>query len=161
MPRSEFKSWPKNDLVREVERLRAILKEHADAPGDAPAQDGGNLVDVPGDPFARGGVVLDTRNAVLLAEVDVCLVDTKRDEPPRLALLLQGRINFREEHARQLYLMNEDGAAAIVTQLLALARRIGPEFEARFVERLQELEELGPGPDGREMDGKTDEGRAA
>jgi hypothetical protein len=136
----ELKSWSKRNLIREVERLRAILKEHAESKGDKPIADGGDLVDVAGDPYARGGVVLDARNAILMDHVDVSLIDTKREgEQLALALLLQGRMNFREDRAQQLYLINEDGAAAIVTELLGLAHRIGPAFERRFRERLEAL----------------------
>lgn len=135
----ELKSWSKRQLIREVERLRAITREHAESRGDEPIADGGDLVDVAGDPHARGGVILDARNAILLDHVDVSLIDTKRDEALALALLLQGRINFRDDRAQQLYLLNEDGAAAIVTQLLGLAQRIGPEFERRFTERIEAL----------------------
>jgi hypothetical protein len=54
-------------------------------------------------------------------------------------MLLEGRINKTTDRARNLYLMNEDGAAALVTELIALAHRIGPEFGARFTARLEHL----------------------
>lgn len=95
------------------------------------------MVDPIGDPHARGNVILDVRKSVLLDKVDVCLVDTMRDEPPRLAMLLGGRVNHQQHRAQQLYLFNEDGAAGIVSELVALATRIGPEFAARLAERLE------------------------
>src|SRR5689334_2417829 len=105
-------------------------------PINDPRKLGGRMVDVAGDPLARGGVVLDLTNAVLMDNVDVCLVDAVRggvvDERPRLALSLGGRINKTSDRAEVLYLFDEDGAAAIVSQLLGLAVRIGPEFAERF-----------------------------
>ncbi|ACX71163.1 hypothetical protein pZL12.86 [Streptomyces phage ZL12] len=62
-----------------------------------------------------------------------------RSGGPVLAMLLEGRINKSPDRARNLYLMNEDGAAAIVTELMALANRISPEFGDRFVARIQHL----------------------
>src|SRR5688572_26756051 len=137
MARGELKGWSKNELIREVERLRAVTREHAEQLGDEPARDGGSMVDVAGDPHARGGVLLDVRNAVLVDAVDVCLVDSKSDtDPIHLALQLAGRINTRDDRATHLYLLNEDGAAGIVSELVALATRIGPEFATRLMARL-------------------------
>lgn len=108
-----------------------------------PRKLGGRIVDVAGDPLAKGGVVIDTRDAVLLETVDVCLVDAvrggRREERPLLALELGGRINKTSDEARILYLFDEDGAAAIVTELLGLAVRIGPDFAARFIARTEEV----------------------
>lgn len=134
----DLKSWSKNDLVREVRRLRAVTREHAEQVGDDPDRPGGSMVDVAGDPQARGGVILDARNGVLLENIDVCLVDSKRDtDPIFLAMQLAGRINTRQQRATHLYLFDEDGAAAIVSELVALATRIGPEFAARLIARLE------------------------
>lgn len=146
VPPPELKSWSKRNLIREVERLRAIAKEHAETKGDEPIREGGDMVDVAGDPHARGGVILDARNAILLDHTDVSLIDTKRegDEQLAIALLLQGRVNFSHDRAQQLYLLNEDGAAAIITELHGLMDRAGPEFAARFTQRLQERWEAMP-----------------
>lgn len=139
-PPAELKGWSKNNLIREVERLRAVLYEHADTPGDEPTVDGGDLVDPIGDPHARGNVLIDVRKAVLLDTINVSLVDTKRqDDPPHLAMLLAGRRNYADHRVQQLYLLNEDGAAGIVSELVALATRIGPEFAARLIARLETM----------------------
>jgi hypothetical protein len=98
-PPPELKSWPKRQLIREVERLRAITREHAETKGDEPIADGGDLVDVAGDPHARGSVILDARNAILLDATDVSLIDTKRDGDEQLALADHWR-EVAEEHAR-------------------------------------------------------------
>ncbi|MFE7485523.1 hypothetical protein [Streptomyces sp. NPDC057552] len=102
-----------------------------------PRKSGGDIVG-PGGPQDRHGVILDDRNAVLLDHSTVTLVET-RSGSPVLAMLLEGRINKSPDLARNLYLMNEDGAAAIVTELMALANRISPEFGDRFAARIQHL----------------------
>lgn len=102
-----------------------------------PRKTGGDIAG-PGGPHDRNAVVIDTTNAVLLDSSDVCLVETSNGTPA-LALLLEGRINKTTDRARNLYLLNEDGAAALVTELLALAHRIGPEFADRFTARLEHL----------------------
>lgn len=136
IPPENLMDWPKGQLVREVQRLRAIVFEHARSRGDAPRSDGGAIVD---DPHARGGAILDARNAILMDQVDVSLVDAQRDEGPVVALALAGRITMRPERATQLYLFGVDGAAAIVTELIGLAERAGPRFAHRVAERLDEM----------------------
>lgn len=142
--RNELKGWSKNDLIREVEKLRAILYEHAEDAGTEPTAQPGTMVDVAGDPYARGGVVFDMRNAVLLESVDVAIVDTvRKDQPigenPVLTMTLEGRVNKRTERAETLYVFDVDGAAAIVSQLFGLSVRIGPEFATLLQERLAAL----------------------
>lgn len=103
-----------------------------------PRKSGGDIVG-PGGPRDRYGVILDDRNAVLLDHSTVTLVETAGQTTPILALLLEGRINKTTDRARNLYLMNEDGAAALVSELVALAQRIGPEFGERFMARVLDL----------------------
>lgn len=107
-----------------------------------PRQLGGSIVG-PGGPFDENAVVLDTRNAVLMEHVNVSLVGAVRGgqvaERPTLAMALEGRINKSSDRAEVLYLFDEDGAAAIVSQLVGLAVRIGPEFAARLMARLEGL----------------------
>lgn len=98
-------------------------------------------------------VLLDTERAVLLDGMEVCMVGTmagvvdarQRGEQVsiRLAMRLDGRVNKSTDRASVLFLMDEDGAAAIVTELVALASRMGPEFAERFQERLNTLAEEG------------------
>jgi hypothetical protein len=102
-----------------------------------PRKTGGNIAG-PGGPHDHNAVIVDTTDAVLLDSSDVCLVETGSGEVV-LSMLLEGRINKTTDRARNLYLMNEDGAAALVTELIALAHRIGPEFGHRFTARLQHL----------------------
>lgn len=103
-----------------------------------PRKTGGDIAG-PGGPHDRNAVILDTTDAVLLDHSTVTLVETPNHTAPVLAMLLEGRINKTTDRARNLYLLNEDGAAALVTELIALAHRIGPEFGHRFTERLQHL----------------------
>ncbi|WP_030757698.1 hypothetical protein [Streptomyces sp. NRRL F-5135] len=102
-----------------------------------PRKTGGDIVG-PGGPHDRHGVILDDWGAVLLDHSTVTLVETRGGQTV-LALLLEGRVNKSPDRARNLYLMNEDGAAALVTELIALAHRIGPEFGQRFTKRITYL----------------------
>lgn len=102
-----------------------------------PRKTGGDIAG-PGGPHDRNSVIVDTANAVLLDASTVTEVETTTGTPA-LAMLLEGRIAHTTERARTLYLMNEDGAAALVTELIALAHRMGPAFGHRFTARLQHL----------------------
>ncbi|MFF6847083.1 hypothetical protein [Streptomyces antimycoticus] len=102
-----------------------------------PRKTGGDIAG-PGGPHDRNAVLFDTTNAVLLDSSDVCLMETANGSVV-MAMLLEGRINKTTDRARNLYLINEDGAAALVTELIALAHRIGPEFGERFTARLDHL----------------------
>jgi len=102
-----------------------------------PRKTGGDIAG-PGGPHDRNSVIVDTTNAVILDASTVTQVETLTGTPA-LAVLLEGRIARTSDRARNLYLMNEDGAAALVTELIALAHRMGPEFGHRFTARLQHL----------------------
>lgn len=140
-PPPDLEQWSKRQLIREVERLRAILHEHADRRHDDAPDRSGGFVDVAGDPFARGGAVLDTRGAVLMETVDVVLVDTAPALPGPAALMLTlgGRVNMERRHSSVAYLMPTDGAAAICSQLVGLAQRAGGNFRTEFRARIQAL----------------------
>lgn len=103
-----------------------------------PRKSGGDIAG-PGGPHDANSVIIDTTDAVLLDHSVVTLMGSPNNPKPYLAMLLEGRINKTTDRARNLYLMNEDGAAALVTELLALAHRIGPEFGQRFTARLKHL----------------------
>lgn len=129
-PPDDLKRWSKNALVRELTRLRALLREHGALVGDDPrehATDGNAVVDVAGDPYAQDGVLLDMRRSVLLDSVDVSLVDTKAPGGSQVVcvLVLGGRVNYSPDEVQHAYLLSADGAAALVVELLALARRAG------------------------------------
>jgi hypothetical protein len=135
--------WPKGELAKEVARLRAVLHEFSTRDHAEP-RSGGDSVDVAGDPYARGGVVMDTRGAVLMDANEVILVDLKRpDDPPAMALIIEGRVNLKAERVKQMYLFGTDGAAGLVTEIIGLAQRAGgrfaTEFLALFDQRMNEL----------------------
>lgn len=134
-PPDDPKDWSKNELVREVRRLRAVMREHAEQVN--PSHSGGGVVDVAGDPHAKGGTIIDARGAVLLDNTEVVLVDTKRDEAVAMILRLQGRINYSTERADTAYLINTDGAASIVSEILGLAARASGADGGRFAEQFQ------------------------
>ncbi|MBZ6211587.1 hypothetical protein KVH31_34395 [Streptomyces olivaceus] len=102
-----------------------------------PRKTGGDIAG-PGGPHDRNSVIVDTTNAVILDHATVTQVETLTGKPG-IAMLLEGRIARTPERARNLYLMNEDGAAALVTELTALAHRMGPEFAIRLTARLKHL----------------------
>jgi hypothetical protein len=105
-----------------------------------PRRAGGGIAG-PGGPFDRNAVVVDSRNAVLLDHTEVVLVETTSNgnpNPPAIGMALSGRINRSTERTQILYLMNEDGATAIVSELVGMAGRIGPDFAAGFQRRLAE-----------------------
>jgi hypothetical protein len=138
-PSDDLKRWSKNDLVREVQRLRAITREMAERVGDDPRGASTSDPIIGGSPHGQGDALIDARAAVLLDHTDVVLIDTKREQAPVAMLLsLGGRINYSDDRTTVAYLLNGDGAAAIVSQLVGLASRAGQgdahgqEFAADF-----------------------------
>lgn len=103
-----------------------------------PRKAGGDIAG-PGGPHDRNAVIIDTTDAVLLDSTTVSLVETPGRTKPVLAALLEGRINKTTDRARVLYLMNEDGAAALISEIAACAYRIGPAFGDRLMDRIAEL----------------------
>lgn len=152
-PPDDLMQWPKRELAKEVARLRAITREHAERRGDDPrgaATTGAATVDVAGDPHAAGGALLDARAAVLMESVDVVLVDTKSDDPVVMMLALGGRVNYSSDRVEHAYLFGPDGAAALVSELVGLAsraasgelghgRRFAEAFRALLDERMDQL----------------------
>lgn len=105
---------------------------------------GGGTIAGPGGPRDKHGVVIDSTNAVLLDACHVAMIETSsggmRNESPALAMTLSGRINRTTDLTEILYIFDEDGAAAIITELLALGSRIGPAFEQRLWDRIDQLQ---------------------
>lgn len=137
-PPDDLKEWSKNDLIRELHRLRAVQREHAKQV-HAP-HSGGGIIDVAGSPHAHGGALLDMRGAVLMDNVEVVLADTGATERVAMIMRLQGRINYATDRADTSYLFGPDGAAALVTELVGLASRAaagGQEHGQRFAAEFQ------------------------
>lgn len=106
-----------------------------------PRRIGGEIVG-PGGSRDHGAVVVDTTDCVLLDDMIACPVDQVRMGElagQAIYMTLGGRINRRQEHAKVGYLFGPDGAAAIITELLALADRCGAELLDDVTRRLTEL----------------------
>jgi hypothetical protein len=150
-PPADLKQWSKNNLVREVQRLRAVVHEHSELVGDDPRTASASDPIIGGSPQGRGDALIDTRAAVLLEGVNVVLVDRKTPKAAMsMVLSLSGRINYADDRVTHAYLLNGDGAAGIVVELVGLAQRAssmedpnGMEFAADFKvameERMKEL----------------------
>lgn len=129
-----------------VDRLRQLLLDD-DGQLRPPADLGhlGGSIAGPGGPYSVGDVVIDTSNAVLLDACEVAVVGGVRggvlDPKPITALVLRGRVNKSDRRAEVLYLLNEDGAAGIVTELVAVAQRAGwgQEFVDVVLARLERM----------------------
>lgn len=96
----------------------------------------------PGGSRDRGAVFLDLTDTVLLESTDVCTVDAVRQgelSEPVIFMTLQGRINKRPDQTQVGYLFGPDGAAALITELLAVADRFGAELLDDLTRRLTEL----------------------
>lgn len=150
-PPDELKDWSKNDLVREVRRLRAITHEFSERAGDDPRPASTSDPIIGGSPHGHGDALIDARAAVLLDHTDVSLIDTKRPgEAVAMLLSMGGRVNYADDRVTHAYLLGGDGAAAIVSQLVGLAQRAaqlggddGQRFAAEFKVALEHrIEEL-------------------
>ena len=97
----------------------------------------------PGGPHDWGQNIVDASHAVLLDGATTSTLDPGDGGPRGVALLLEGRINQREERARVLFLMGTDGAAAIITEICALLGRAGgmdaDGFLTDLVKRIEKL----------------------
>jgi hypothetical protein len=152
-PPRNLQDWTKKALIREVQRLRAINREHAERVGQDPREQSapGAIIDPVGDPHASGGVIVDARSAVLLEGMDVTLVDTMdADDGVLMVMTLSGRINYSPDRVEHAYMLGPDGAAAVVTELIGLAQRAGAgalehgkrfaaEFKLEVQRRMDEL----------------------
>lgn len=139
-PSDGLKEWSKNDLVREVRRLRAIFQEHSQRVHEAHISSGEGIVDVVGDPHTEGGTLFDSRGSVLLDSSTVLLVDSKAGDDVYMVLQLEGDVKDSPQRANTSYIINPDGAAAIVTEIVGLAARArkggtdhGRQFAMEFV----------------------------
>lgn len=105
----------------------------------------GGSIAGPGGPHDFGEVVIDMTNSVLLDGAEVVLVepvrDGERDEKAAMAIVLRGRVNKTPKRAQVLFLTGADGAAALVTELIALASRAGwgDEFLDLVKERMEAM----------------------
>jgi len=94
-----------------------------------------------GDAFGIGDARIDVTRAVLLDGVTVAVVGTADPSGAgrALALNLEGRLNKGTTRVDVLYLMDSDGAASIISELLGLAGRVGPDFLAELLARVEKV----------------------
>lgn len=94
-----------------------------------------------GSAFGRGDALIDARRAVLLSDVHVVIVGAARNTGVETVIGLQlgGRINHSNDQHEALYLMDADGAAGIISELLGLAGRADPNFLALLLARIENL----------------------
>lgn len=100
-----------------------------------PRRAGGDVAG-PGGPHDKDGVIVDTRRAVLLDHTHASAL--LEHDPMLIAVMLDGRINRVEERAKILYLMDLDGAASLVAEVVSLAGRLpDPAKRADFIVALE------------------------
>jgi hypothetical protein len=98
-----------------------------------------------------GGVLMDARNAVLLAGMDVMLMDAKTPADPILVFMaLRGRVNYSSDEVEHAYMFGPDGAAALCSELAGLASRawasgrddaqdFAAEYKRELTRRMEDL----------------------
>lgn len=94
-----------------------------------------------GSAFGRGDALIDTTGAVLLDATSVAVVGAiGRDGVDTvIALELGGRVNHTADRSETLYLLNADGAAGIISELLGVAGRADPTFLQQLLDRIDDL----------------------
>ena len=83
---------------------------------------------------------------VLMDYVDVAAVETVRQgvaDGQSIYMTLSGKINKKPQRAQVGFMFGPDGAAGIITELLALADRFGAEMMTDVVDRLAALSREG------------------
>lgn len=106
-----------------------------------PRKLGGSIASV-GDSRSQGTSFLDLTDAVLLQGVEVCTIDMVRQGvlgEQAIFATLNGRINKTSNQVQVGFVFGPDGAAALITELLALADRFGAELLSDITQRLTEL----------------------
>jgi hypothetical protein len=116
--------------------------KHARKTGD-PRPLGGGIAG-PGGPHDRDGVVVDTRNAVILDTSNVAMMTNPSDGRRVVAFLLGGKINQSVQRTDVLFLTGADGAAALCAELIAIAQREGGSYIDEFIDRFTERMEAMP-----------------
>lgn len=95
-----------------------------------------------GGPRERSAALLDLTDVVLLESMECCTVDNVRRgelQEQAIFLTLKGRINNKTDYVNVGFVFGPDGAAALITELLALADRFGAELLSDVTTRLTEL----------------------
>lgn len=109
--------------------------------GTNPRKAHGGGIAGPGGPHDKNAVIVDAKNAVMLAGVTVTMVEPSTAGVrgrPLYALNLEGRINKTKEQVNINFLFEVDGAAAIITELIALSSRMGPGPHDDLMQSIEE-----------------------
>jgi len=94
-----------------------------------------------GSAFGIGDAEIDPQDAVLLDGCTVAIVGTADPTGAgrAVAMNLEGRINKSTARSDVLYLMDLDGAAIVISELLGLIGRSGPNALDALMERIHAL----------------------
>lgn len=103
---------------------------------------GGNMVYGGESSRAKNNVVLDMTDVVLTESFDVAKIEIGRRgvlDQTATYLLMHGRVNQTDRNVSVGFVLNTDGVAGMVTELLALADRDSAELLDDVTRRLTEL----------------------
>lgn len=94
-----------------------------------------------GSAFGQGDALVNTEGAVLMDACHVTILGAVRQTgvETTIALELEGRVNHSTERSDVLYLINADGAAAVISELLGVAGRADPKFLEQLLDRIDRL----------------------
>jgi hypothetical protein len=94
-----------------------------------------------GSAFGRSDALIDTTDAILLDETHVAVLGSMSMTGVEtvIALELEGRVNRTTDRHDVLYLLNADGAAGIISELLGVAGRADPAFLQVLLDRIDAL----------------------
>ena len=122
---------------------------------DDPRKGGGSMFDA-GDPNTRGQVMFDSRNAVIVEEIETAVAHTTHQGKPApdvVALSIHGRINrppddaiaahAPKEHVSHLHMMSWDAVGDLIVDLQSLAARDGFDLVPLLEEKWLDLERRG------------------
>jgi len=110
-----------------------------------PRNFGGSIVSIGGS-RDTGASFLDLTDIVLFESMEVCTVDAVRTgelQEQAIFMTMDGRVNKSKDRVHVGYMFGPDGAAAIITELLALSDRFGAELLNDVTRRLTELHQGG------------------
>lgn len=106
-------------------------------------RDLGGEIAGPGGPYDKDAVVVDLTNAVLVDGTQVVMFTPSRGgveaQEPAIAMILSGKINHSPDRAEVMFVFDFDGAAAIISELIGVASRMGPEALAAIMVRIEEV----------------------
>jgi hypothetical protein len=94
-----------------------------------------------GSPFGRADAIIDTEQAVLLGDVAVAMVGVGRVDGVETAIALElgGRVNKSTTRHETLYLLDADGPAVLIAELLGVADRAHPAFLNELLTKIAAL----------------------